>query len=146
MAKKLLGAFRPHERVLAPVDGVSRTRQEFKAECDINTIMRQYSQTGVLSHVNRAEPRFMDFSNVPDLATSLSFLMQADEAFMSLPAVVRREFDNDARKFVEFAENSENLDQLRSWGLAKPIEAPPPPMEVRVVDPSPAPPAPPKAP
>lgn len=111
----------------------SLTRQEFAEECDINSIMAQYDKYGVVSHVNPREPVYLDVSNVPDLGTALRVMNDATAAFMTLPAKVRREFDNDAVKFVEFAEKGENLEKMREWGLAPPVQAPAEPLAVRVV-------------
>lgn len=109
------------------------TRQEFAEECDINTIMRRYEQQGVITHVNRANPMYVDWSAMPDLRGRLDAFRLAGEAFMSLPAAIRREFDNDPVKFVEFAQNSENLDKMREFGLAPPAPVEPVPVKV-VVD------------
>jgi phage internal scaffolding protein len=123
----------------------SLTRQEFADECDVNKLMAQYEKTGILpTPVNGREPRYLDVSDVPDLASALSMLHAATEAFMSLPAIVRRDFDNDPQKFISFAENSENIPKLREWGLSPPEPTPPAPQEVRVVampelEPEPAP-------
>lgn len=114
-------------------EGASLTRQEFAEECDINALMARYEKTGVISHVARGEPQYLDLSDVPDLATAMSVVHAAEAAFMSLPAGVRATFDNDPMRFIDFAENPDNLEQMRAWGLAKPAEPPPEPLAVRVV-------------
>lgn len=104
--------------------GPSLTRQEFADECDINVIMARYEKTGMLP-VNASAPRYMDLTVVPgDLQTAMNYMSDAQEAFMQLPAKIRREFDNDATAFVEFATDPNNLDQMRDWGLAAPAAAP----------------------
>lgn len=120
----------------------SATRQEFADECDINKLMAQYEKTGILPAMNSSEPRYLDVSDVPDLRAAMDTLQAATAAFMSLPASVRREFDNDALKFVDFAENPENLEKLREWKLAPPKPAEVPPQKVEVVNQTPAPEAP----
>jgi len=121
----------------------SLTRQEFADECDINNLMAQYEKTGFLpSHTNPLEPRYLDVSDVPDLMHAHHVLQEATASFMSLPAIVRRDFDNDPIKFINFAENPENIDKLREWKLAPPKPVPPAPQEVRIVpDPEAPPPA-----
>lgn len=115
-------------------EGPSLTRQEFADECDINAIMERYERVGVVNHYSSREPKYLDLSEVPDLHTALGVMQQAEEAFMSLPAVVRREFENRVEDFVEFASDPENLPQMRTWGLAPPEKAPEPPMRVEVVN------------
>lgn len=106
--------------------GESLTRQEFAAECDINNLMKQYEGKDIGAIMrNVLPPVYYDFANAP--STLLEFMdvqMQAEAAFMTLPAVVRREFENDPMQFVEFAMNRDNLPQMRTWGLAKPEDAP----------------------
>lgn len=120
----------------------SATRQEFADDCDINKLMAQYEKSGILPTVNVAAPRYLDVSDVPDLRSALDTLHEATTAFMTLPATVRREFDNDAMKFVEFAQNSENLPKMREWNLAPPLPPAPTPQKVEIVNPpDPPPPA-----
>ena len=126
------GAFVPHADVSISVFSKSRTRQEFADECDINKIMERYDSAAIPSHIQPREPLYLDLTDVPDFQTALDRLRDADRSFMSLPAKVRKEFDNDPATFMEFAVNPANLDQLREWGLAKPLEAPAEPMSVRI--------------
>lgn len=124
--KKWTGFYSP-DRIEVAYDGgdePSRTRQEFAAECDINTIMARYEKTGVINHYNDGAPQYMDLASGPvDLMDAMSILHDAEASFMRLPAVVRKEFDNDVYRFVAFAEQDENLDQMREWGLAPPAPA-----------------------
>lgn len=119
----------------------SLTRQEFAEECDINFLMAKYETTGMLpSNMNTSEPRYLDVSDVPDLRTAMDQLNSATTAFMALPATVRREFDNDPVKFVDFAGKSENIEKLREWKLAPPKPEPVAPTKVEVINPVQAPP------
>jgi len=118
----------------------SLTRQEFAAECDINTIMEQYEKHGVVSHVNPRTPYYVDMSQTPsDLMSALDIMAKATESFMSLPASVRRNFDNDPAQFVEFAHDERNKDKMREWGLLAPEKVEDPPFKVEVVNPDPSP-------
>lgn len=109
----------------------SLTRQEFAAECDINTLMAQYEKTGVINHFNSGTPQYFDFEDMPDLQQSLEIMRDATAAFMQLPAIVRKEFDNDPAEFVKFATDEKNADKLREWGLMAP---PPEPEKVQKVE------------
>lgn len=102
----------------------SMTRQEFAAECDINALMARYDKTGMLPANRPGEAFYYDFTEMPsDLLGVLAVMDSANEAFMTLPAVVRKEFDNDAARFLMFASDPGNLDQMRDWGLAAPKPA-----------------------
>lgn len=118
-------------------EGPSLTRQEFAAECDINNIMAQYEKTGVVSHVNNTTPQYLDVSETPDnLAEAMAAVEAAKTSFMTLPANVRKEFDNDPVKFVEYAQygGKEADERLRGWGLLEPLPVEPPPQKVEVVN------------
>lgn len=115
----------PHDPVVTEVTGPSMTRQEFQDECDVNVLMSQYERTGVWPmRPNDTEPVYLDVTEAPDLMTALQVLKDAEAAFMTLPAKVRREFENNALAFLNFAQDPENLEQMRDWGLFPP--APPP--------------------
>lgn len=123
--------FREHKRVFHRAsEGPGRTKQAFKAECDINTIMKRYEKTGIVDHVARFGGRYGDYLGAVDYHTAMNEVTKAQEMFLSLPARVRARFGNDPGQFVEFALNPENLDELRELGLAPPREreeAPPAP-------------------
>lgn len=110
-----------HLEVVSLCSEDGRTRQEFADECDINVLMARYEKHGVLNHYNAAAPEYFDASEVPDLQTAITAMREAERAFMTLPATVRREFDNDAVKFVAYAQDPENLERMREWGLAPPL-------------------------
>ena len=114
----------------------SLTRQEFAEECDINTIMARYEASGVISHVNRATPMYLDTTNYPDLQGAMDQFREASLAFNALPAAVRREFDNDPQLFVDFASDPANVQRMREWGLAAPEKVPDAPVRVEVTNPA----------
>nr|AVQ10212.1 portal protein [Gokushovirinae environmental samples] len=144
---KMYSSMLPESRrvaIDAEIGGPSMTRQEFSEECDVNAIVARFEKVGVWPmQPNGVEPVYYDFVDMPDLQGALTHMIAAEEAFMKLPAVVRKEFDNDAMRFVEFAQSRDNVPKLREWGLAEPEKAPDEPMRVRVV---PEPDAPPIAP
>lgn len=133
---ELRSAHVPHDRIVANTEGPSMTRQEFADECDVNMLMARYEKTGVFPFPDgNASPRYLDLSDIPDFQTAMQVMIDANAAFMSLPATVRREFDNDPAKFVDYASDPEHLEQLREWGLAPPAPAVEPPAKVEIVNP-----------
>nr|QJB19227.1 MAG: internal scaffolding protein [Microvirus sp.] len=117
-------------------EGPSLTRQEFMAECDINTIMAQYD--GYLSDPMRSvrQPMYVDLASMPDnLVDAMAILNEARDAFYRLPAVVRRDFDNDPVLWADFASDPANVAQMREWGMAAPEKVPEPPMKVEITNP-----------
>lgn len=119
--------------------GPSLTRQEFADECDINNIMKQYEKHLADPMRSVREPMYIDFTELPDtLMGTMAMLHQATAAFMTLPADVRREFDNDATRFMDFMSDpalvEENKEALRDYGLLAPEEPVQAPMRVEVVN------------
>lgn len=100
------------------VSGASATKQEFKDECDINSIMKRYISTGMVPS-NVRTGAYGDFSDVGEYRDCLDTLETARSQFMSLSSTIRRRFDNDPLKFLEFIRSPGNLDEARSMGLLK---------------------------
>lgn len=116
----------------------SRTRQEFSDECDINNIMKKYKTTGMLTHMNKGQPSYYDFTDTPaDLQAAMNMMLEADQAFMRLPAQTRLSLGNDPVEFVKFAADADNIDQMREWGLAPPKPVETPPLPVVITNPAP---------
>lgn len=99
--------------------GDSSVQQSAKDECDINNIMRQYERTGLLSHVNRYQGDYGDFTDVVDYRTACDVVRRADEMFSSLPASVRANFDNDPSRFLSFVDDPANSSKLVELGLSR---------------------------
>jgi len=106
----------------------SMTRQEMAEECDINAIMKRYEKTGMIPVDSHGVPQYLDLTMTPDnLMQAMDLMIEAEASFMLLPAETRKEFDNDAMRFVEFASNPDNVERMRTWGLAAPAPKDPEP-------------------
>lgn len=103
--------------------GESMTKQSFKDECDINNILKKYEKNGVIEHRNKYQGRYDDVTGAVDYQTALGVIASAETAFMSLPAAIRTQFDNDPHKFLEFAQDSENSDLMVEMGLLTAVMA-----------------------
>lgn len=90
--------------------------QSERDECDINTIVRRFGLTGHLP-VGVRMPSYGDFVGVSDYQTALHAIMEADEAFMAMPAEVRERFKNDPAAFIDFCDDPANIEEARSLGL-----------------------------
>lgn len=119
----------------------TRTKQEFAEECDINTIINRFG-LGYEPPVNLHVPMQGDFTEALDFRESLDLVRAADAAFMEMSAEVRKRFDHDPVKFVEFFSQAANREEGVKLGLVMPAPVPEPEkvMKVEVVQ------APPKAP
>lgn len=132
--------YTPHSRVTLDFDeinpqSISLTKQSHKNECDINTILKQYSKTGIISHINTQSPQYLELPDALDYQESLNVVAEASIAFDSLPSVVRDHFKNDPLNFLSSFSDPSQRETLEKFGLLKarpPVGDPP-------VSPSPAP-------
>lgn len=116
-------------RVYTKNEQPTMTDQQWKDECDVNFIMAKYLKTGHLPHLQQNPGLYADLSQITDLVGAYEDVKQAEEAFSSLPAALRNEFDNDPIKLVEFmkdpAKKQEAIDKLLVPDPSKKPEAPP---------------------
>lgn len=109
------------------------TRQEFLEESDINTIIDRFG-IGENPIEARRWITNVDIANAPDnYMEVMNQLNEARDQFMSLPAKVRAQFDNDPHKFVEFVSDSSNAEEMVRLGLAEVRPTPQPSDTDRIV-------------
>ncbi len=104
----------------------SRTKQEFKLECDINEVIRRWTKTGVLP-TPRAAEKYGDFTQVNDYQTAINRVNEADHAFMELPSAMRAKFHNSAGELLEYLEDPNNAQEAIDLGLLPGTPTPPAP-------------------
>lgn len=128
-------AYGPHLKVTFdqsipdPITGelqVSMTKQSFAEESEINNIMAKYAKTGLIEHVKN-HGGYSDMPGPLDYQEALQLTIEAQISFDELPAIVRKEFDNDPFKFLAFVENPENVERMAELGLLNPVEDDVPP-------------------
>lgn len=111
------------DRVRVPISFAdpSRTKQDFLKESDVNWIIARYEKTGFLvdplAPGSALRPAFGDFTNVPDYHESATFIAQAQEAFMALPASLRKRFNNSPADLLDFINDESNRDEAVKLGL-----------------------------
>lgn len=135
-----VGFYRPHDPVPSPVGDRVFTEQSHKASCDIHNIIRQFQMSGVITHIQKQQPMYIDLPSSTDYQQSLHTLMQAQDAFASLPSVVRDHFANDPKRFLAAFNDPKQADKLREFGLLQP--EPPKPSPLARQEPASASPAP----
>lgn len=118
------------------VDG-GRTKQEFKDECDINIIVRNFVKHGALSprDINARTAMYEDVSGIGDLQSSMSKVEAAKAGFERLPAAVRERFGNSAVALLRFVLDPANRAEAIELGL---IDGPAPVVPAVVADGKPA--------
>lgn len=106
--------------------GEGKTEQAHRDQVNINSIMRRYQKTRLVpQRVGGAY--YGDFSAVEDYHSALEAVRRADEAFMTLPAEMRLEFDNDPHKLLSFLSDEQNREKAMDLGLIeRPVPEPVP--------------------
>lgn len=106
--------YRNNGEVYTPEYNDGRTKQAFKDQCDINKMLKKAQQKGSLAHIQKyPELVYGEFDGEFDLLTAQQRLIRANEIFADAPSEIRKEFGNDALKFVKFCANPENNERLR---------------------------------
>lgn len=120
-------------RVPQVSEGVSLTKQAFKAECDINVIMRSFERNGILP--NGRDPALMRYLDCTafDFQAANLLVSNARMAFFDLPAEVRDRFQNDPALLLSFLADDRNRDEAVRLGLVKAAEKALEPVKVELV-------------
>lgn len=101
----------------------TKTQQQFKDECDINRIVKQFAGNGILPIGNPATPLDPDtFYGITDFQSAQNAVRRGKEAFAALPSNIRSQFQNDPQLFVDFVLNPDNIEAVRDLGLAPKLE------------------------
>lgn len=112
----------------------SLAQQHALEETDINTIVERFGLTGQLP-TGVVVPSYADFEEAVDFRSALDVVVSGREAFMQMPADVRKRFANDPGLFLEFVHDEKNYDEAVKLGISLPepkVEKPAP-LEVIVM-------------
>ena len=93
------------------------TEQSHASSCDINLILAQFMETGIMPNMKQTTPQYGDVTGI-DFQDIQNQLANAKTLFEELPDPVKAQFDNEPFKFLKFAENPENANALVEMGLA----------------------------
>lgn len=129
---RYLGFYTPHDPVEFSGEVVDRhtglvvrppsmTKQEFRDECDIQNILKQFKATGIVNHISSkaAQGAYMDLPDNLDFQDAMNTVLQAQEAFATLPSKVRGRFQNDPEQFLAFMADPANKAEAAALGLLK---------------------------
>jgi len=94
------------------------TKQSFAEECDINTIMRKYNNSGEMPAINIQAPQYLDATGF-DYQEAMQFTAGAQSLFNELPSAIRNRFNNDPAQFLDFTSKEENKTEMAQMGLLR---------------------------
>ncbi len=98
-----------------------RTKQAFADEANIVKIMARAEKAGTISHLDKFEGVYVDYSNF-DFQEQTNQLARGNSIFAELPGEIRQEFAQSPTKFFAYVNDPANKEDLRRLlpGLAKP--------------------------
>lgn len=106
-----------------PGGGKLITRQEFAEESDINFMLKKFG-VGAQMPAPRKPPEYGDFSEVHDFETAMQRIREAEQTFLTLPADVREDFDNNPAELLTFVHDDANYEEAAEMGLVPKLKAP----------------------
>lgn len=105
------------KRVSTINNEVSRTDQSYKDDCDVNKIIARAMKTGQISHLSKYRGQYADVSQITDLQGAMEAVQKANEAFMTIPAQLRKRFGNDPQEFIKYLQDPSNIEESIQLGL-----------------------------
>lgn len=109
-----------------PVKGLefvqpSLTQQQFKDECEIESLLKAHNLGQVMGILNNHErqPLYGDVSDIPDFHDSQNHVARATEYFQGLPSDVRARFNNSLAEFLSTLNNPDAREALTDMGVLK---------------------------
>lgn len=114
---RFISAYSPKLKISLTFPAQGRTKQSFKSECDINTIMARYQSTGILPDMlNQQNGQYLDVTEM-DYQSSMELVAGARSLFNELPSKIRSRFENDPAKFLAFTSDEKNRPEMAELGL-----------------------------
>lgn len=97
-------------------------KQEFKKQCDVNEIVKQFARNGqnLMTPVQINPEIAIDLSKIPSYAEALNQVILAQEAFEQLDPAVRRRFNDDPAALVDFVKDPKNKKEGQALGIFNP--------------------------
>lgn len=104
------------------------TKQSHKDECDIHKILNQFKKTGIIQHITSNQSMYVDLPNSQDYQQSLNIILEAQDAFASLPSSVRDAYGNNPENFLRAIGDPDQRETLENLGVfnKKPASSPAP--------------------
>lgn len=99
---------------------VSKTQQHFREDCNINSIIKKYNTSGLLTDpavVPTRQPMTGDMTGVVDFHTMQNKMIEMRQYFKSIPAIIRKRFGNDPDQLLAWINNPDNKSEAIELGL-----------------------------
>lgn len=94
----------------------TKTKQQFKDECDINALVRRAVLNGSI-HQPVTAGSYGDFATSEDYHSAVNRITEANAQFQELPSDLRARLANDPGELLRFIDDPDNLDEAVQLGL-----------------------------
>lgn len=94
-----------------------KTEQHHKDDVSTQMIVNKARKTGVVEHVAAYKGTYGDFINAPDFIEASLQIARAKTMFESVPAHIRKDFQNDPAHYLEFMQDPKNREKIEAYGL-----------------------------
>ncbi len=101
-----------------PLLGV--TQQHMREECDINRIVKHFTQTGQLDHVQTRPPQYGNASEM-SFHEAMINSVQATQNFEQMDQKIQDHYKNDVSLYLDAISDPSHEDELRELGLIPPL-------------------------
>ncbi len=108
--------YSPRKSVISPA-GHTPAQQQFKDDCNINTIMARFQKTGLVDHISNHQLEY-GFATPMQYHESMNIITHADSMFNELPSNIRNKFNNNPQAFLEFVQDPKNAEEAQKLGIA----------------------------
>lgn len=99
----------------------SLTQQQFKDECEIESLLRAHNLGQVMGILNNhgQQPLYADTTDIPDFHDAQNHVARAREYFEGLPSNVRSRFNNSLSEFLTTLNDPGAREALTEMGVLK---------------------------
>lgn len=120
---------------------IVRVEQAHKDEVNINNIVKRHGMDLIAKTASLMPLQYWDGDPTNDFQEAMNKIAQGTQTFESLPSQIRKEFNNDPAKYMDYVFNPENKEKLIERGWMNAPEPPPEPVQVVVTNPETPPPS-----
>lgn len=104
----------PRPRVVC---GKSRTQQHVADLCSPKRLIEKYGSRRLKEALDRIPSMYSDVPLASDYKEACDVIARGEMSFSSLPSGLRKRFDNDPYKLLEFLNEDKNRDEAITLGL-----------------------------
>lgn len=112
-----------------------RVEQSHKDEVNINNIVKRHGIDMIAKTASLVPLQYWDGDPTNDFQEAMNKIAQGTQTFESLPSAIRKEFDNNPAKYMDYVFNPENKEKLIERGWMNAPKAAPEPVQVVVTNP-----------